>query len=348
MSSVSTVAPSPAPLAPGLLLCIALAGLSLALAQGAWLQDHGLGALTLAIALGMLVGNTAYPRFAPSLAPGVAFSKQRLLRLGVVLYGLRLTFQDVAQVGVVGVAIDALVLASTLGMAAWLGPRRFGLPREAALLIGAGSAICGAAAIMAAGPVLRARSEQVAVAVATVVVFGTLSMFAYPLLYPLVATHLAGLAAPLHFGVFTGSTVHEVAQVVVAGRALGGEAESAAVITKMVRVMMLAPVLLGLSLWRARGSDPGVRYLQVPWFAFAFLSLTALNSLWPLPAAWHAPAAWLDDSLLAMAMAALGLTTQAGELRRAGWRPLLLGATLLAWLVLGGAAINLGMRAVLG
>ncbi len=348
MSSVIVVAPPRFPLFPGLLLCATLAALSLVMARHPWLRSHGLGALTLSIALGMLAGNTVYPRFVPRLAPGVAFSRQRLLRLGVVLYGLRLTFQDVAQVGITGVVIDALVLASTLGIAAWWGPRRLGLPREAALLIGAGSAICGAAAVMAAAPVLRARSEQVAVAVATVVVFGTLSMVGYPLLYPLVAAHLPALASPLHFGVFTGSTVHEVAQVVVAGRAIDGQAESAAVIAKMVRVMMLAPVLLGLSLWRARGTGQGMRGLQVPWFAFAFLALTAAHSLWPLPAAWHAPATWLDDSLLAMAMAALGLSTHAGELRRAGLRPVLLGAALLGWLVLGGAAINLGVRALSG
>jgi len=325
-----------------------LAAASLGLAQAPWLRAHGLGPLTLAIALGMLLGNTVYPRVATPFAPGVALSRQRLLRLGVVLYGLRLTFQDVGHVGLAGVVIDALVLASTLGLAAWWGPRAFGLPREAALLIGAGSAICGAAAVMAAGPVLRARAEQVAVAVATVVVFGTLAMFAYPLLYRLGAPHLPALASPLHFGIFTGSTVHEVAQVVVAGRAIGGEAESAAVITKMVRVMMLAPVLLGLSLWRARGSGEGLRGVTVPWFAFAFLALTALHSLWPLSAAWQAAAVWLDDALLAMAMAALGLGTHAGELRRAGLRPLLLGALLFAWLLVGGAAINLGIRALLG
>lgn len=348
MSAVCLASPRRFPALPGLLLCAALAGAALLLAQSPWLRGHGLGALTLAIALGMLLGNTLYPRFAGALAPGVAISKQPLLRLGVVLYGLRLTFQDVAQVGVAGVAIDALVLASTLGVAAWIGPRRFGLSREASLLIGAGSAICGAAAVMAAGPVLRARAEQVAVAVATVVVFGTLSMLAYPLLYRLGAAQLPALVTPAHFGVYTGATVHEVAQVVVAGRAIGGDAESAAVISKMVRVMMLAPVLLALSLWRARGTGEGVRGLQVPWFAFAFLALTACHSLWPLPAAWQAPARWLDDSLLAMAMAALGLTTHAAALRRAGPRPLLLGAALLGWLVLGGAAINLGVRAVLG
>lgn len=332
----------------GLLLCLALAGLSLWLARLSWPQAHGLGALTLAIGAGMVLGNTAYPRLAPSLADGVGFSRQHLLRLGVVLYGLRLTFQDVGQVGAAGVLIDALMLASTFGLAAWLGPRLFGMERDAALLVGAGSAICGAAAVMAAGPVLRARAEQVAVAVATVVVFGTLAMFAYPLLYRVAAPWLGALADPLHFGVFTGSTMHEVAQVVVAGRAIGGEAETAAVIAKMVRVMMLAPALLLLSAWRARGGAGQAHRIEVPWFAFGFLLLTALNSLVVLPPAWRHPLLWVDDLLLATAMAALGLTTRLSAMRGAGLRPLLLAAMLMGWLVLGGALVNLGVQALAG
>lgn len=260
----------PSSILPGLLLCLTIAGLSLWLARWPWPQAHGLGALSLAIGLGMILGNSLFRPQAAWMEAGVTLSRQSLLRLGVMLYGLRLTFQDVGQVGAAGVLIDALVLTSTFGLAAWLGPRWFGLEREAALLIGAGSAICGAAAVMAAGPVLRARAEQIAMAVATVVAFGTLAMFTYPLLYRLGAAHLSILGTPLHFGVFTGSTMHEVAQVVVAGRAIGGEAETAAVITKLVRVMMLAPALLLLSVWQARRRSGDTLPINVPWFAFGF------------------------------------------------------------------------------
>ena len=347
-SSLSLPDPAPRPSRwPGLTLCAALAALALWLAGQPWLRAHGLGALTLAIVLGLLAGNAMGAHWTALAAPGVTFCKQPLLRLGVVLYGLRLTFQDVGQVGLAGVLIDALVLSSTFALASWAGPRWFGMDRDAAMLVGAGSAICGAAAVMATGPVLRARAEQVSVAVATVVMFGTVAMFGYPLLHRL-GLH-AGLALdPLHFGVFTGSTVHEVAQVVVAGQAIGEPAAAAAVITKMVRVMMLAPFLLGLSAWRAgRGTSiPGPRRIAVPWFALGFLLLTAFNSVIAWPPAWHAAALKLDDALLAMAMAALGLTTRFGMLRRAGPRPLLLAALLLAWLVLGGAAINLGVQAL--
>ena len=108
-------------LAPGLLISAGLAAAAMALGSIDWLQNHGLSALTLAIVLGMLIGNTIYPRFAAVSGPGVNYSKQTLLRLGVVLYGLRLTVQDVGQVGLAGVAIDALVVGSTFALACWVG-----------------------------------------------------------------------------------------------------------------------------------------------------------------------------------------------------------------------------------
>src|SRR5690606_6967725 len=154
------------------------------------------------------------PRLAPASAAGVGFARHWLLRAGIVLYGLRLTFQDIGRVGTAGVLIDVLVVATTFGLACGLGMRVFRMEREAAMLIGAGSAICGAAAVMAAEPVVRGLPAQVTVAVSTVVVFGTLAMFLYPVLYH------AGVAQgwltmdARSYGLFTGATVHEVAQVV--------------------------------------------------------------------------------------------------------------------------------------
>ncbi|WP_313255521.1 YeiH family protein [Stenotrophomonas acidaminiphila] len=334
---------------PGLLLTAAIAMLSLWLGTLPWLQAHGISALTLAILLGITLGNTAYGRLAPRAAAGVGFSKATLLRAGIVLYGLRLTVQDIGQVGVAGVLIDALVLCSTFALAWWLGTRVLGLERNTALLIGAGSSICGAAAVMAAEPVVKGRAEQVAIAVATVVVFGTLAMFLYPLLYQW-GLHAGWM--PLDetgYGVFTGSTVHEVAQVVAAGRAVSQPAADAAVIAKMVRVMMLAPFLVGLSALLARGRrdgrDPRSR-IAVPWFAFGFIAMVGFNSLQLLPAGLVAALVELDTALLAMAMAALGLTTHVSALRQAGPRPMLLAALLAAWLLGGGLLINLAVRAL--
>ncbi len=338
------------PRLPGLLLTATIAGLSLWLGAQPWLQTRGIGALTLAIVIGVALGNTVYGTLAPRAAAGVGFSKATLLRAGIVLYGLRLTLQDVGQVGAAGVVIDALVLCSTFALAWWLGHRVLGLERSTALLIGAGSSICGAAAVMAAEPVVKGRTEQVAVAVATVVVFGTLAMFLYPLLYQW-GVHAGWM--PLDeagFGVFTGSTVHEVAQVVATGRAIGPSAVDAAVIAKMVRVMMLAPFLVALSALLARGRRAGNgprSTVAVPWFAFGFIAMVGFNSLQFLPTRLVAALVDLDTALLAMAMAALGLTTHVSALRQAGTRPMLLALLLFAWLLGGGLLINLGVRALL-
>lgn len=246
-------------LLPGLLLTSAFALVAMHLGRLPWFQAHGLGALTIAIALGMLLGNTVYARFAAPTLPGVAFAKQRLLRLGIILFGLRLTFQDIGQVGLAGVLIDAVMLTSTFMLAWFAGTRLFGLERNTVVLIGAGSAICGAAAVMAAEPVVKARPEQVAVAIATVVVFGTLAMVLYPFLYQW--AQAAGWTAfsAQTYGVYAGATIHEVAQVVVAGAAAGPDAANTAVIAKMVRVMMLAPFLVALAwaLSRTGGRQSG-------------------------------------------------------------------------------------------
>ena len=329
------------PLLAGLSLTALLALAATALAELPWLQAHGLGALTLAIVAGIVLGNTLYPRWAVAASPGVGFAKQWLLRAGIVLYGLRLTVADIAGIGLAGVALDALMLCSTFALACWLGQRVFKLDRPTTLLIGAGSSICGAAAVLACEPVVKARAEQVTVAVATVVIFGTVAMFAYPLLW-----HWGSQAGWLGldqagFGLYSGATIHEVAQVVAAGRAVGPEAADTAVIAKMVRVMLLAPFLLGLSFWLARqqtagSSDRHSGKLTIPWFAFGFLAMVGFNSLDLLPASWVQALVAVDGLLLAMAMAALGLTTHVSALRQAGARPLLLALVLFAWLVGGG------------
>jgi uncharacterized integral membrane protein (TIGR00698 family) len=161
---------------PGVALVGALAAIAMTLARFSWFESTGISALTLAIVVGMLFGNTVY-RAALISDCGVAFSKQRLLRLGIILYGVRLTFQDIAHVGIAGVTIDSLVLSSTFILCWWIGTRWFGLDRRTVMLIGAGSSICGAAAVMATEPVVRGRPDQVTVAVSTVVVFGTLAIF---------------------------------------------------------------------------------------------------------------------------------------------------------------------------
>jgi uncharacterized integral membrane protein (TIGR00698 family) len=331
-------------LLPGLGLSALLALCAMQLGAIGWLQSHGISALTAAIVLGILVGNTLYAHVAEAAGLGVTFSKQTLLRAGVILYGLRLTLHDIGQVGIAGVLIDALVLTSTFAIAVTLGTRYFRLDREAVILIGAGSAICGAAAVMATEPVVRAKADHVAIAVSTVIVFGTVAMFLYPMMYAFMPHGLWNVSARA-FGVYTGSTIHEVAQVFAAGRSVSEGVANTAVITKMVRVMMLAPFLIGLSAWLGHRTEPraGVRRahsLSIPWFAVAFVGVVIFNSLALPPPRILSVANSVDTLLLAMAMAALGLTTHVSALRAAGPKPLLLGAALLFWLIIGGGAIN--------
>jgi len=338
-TEASTLARQPAWLAglgPGLALTALLAALSTAAAELPLLRNAGLSALTLAILLGMAVGNTVFQRLEPSCGNGVEFAKSRLLRLGIILYGFRITFQQVAAIGWSGLLIDLGIVAGTMLLAMAVGQRLLRLDRNACILIGAGSAICGAAAVVATDSVVRARPHQASVAVATVVVFGTLAMFLYPWLYPWLPL------SETAFGIYAGSTIHEVAQVLVAGNAVGPEAAAAAVVTQMLRVMLLAPfrLLLGSGLAeRANGAANGSR-LAVPCFAVLFMAAAGLHSTGLLPPQAVDAVIRLDNLLLAMAMAALGLGTQVGAIRQAGLKPILLAGTLFAFLTVGGYGIN--------
>jgi uncharacterized integral membrane protein (TIGR00698 family) len=336
---------------PGLALAAIVASASKLLAAAPWAQAHGFSPLTLAIVLGLLAGNTFYPAIAAKAGAGIGFSRQTILRTGVVLYGFRLSLQQVGSVGWAGVLIDAVVVLMTVVIAYQVGTRWLKMDRTSALLVGSGSAICGAAAVLATEPVVRGKSEQVSVAVAGVVIFGTLSMFLYPLLYALDGVRAYIPGGPHGFGVYIGSTIHEVAQVVAAGRQVGPEAAGPALIAKMTRVFMLAPFLVGLALWmrgRGEGHESSVSAKQalaaVPTFAFYFVGAVLLNSL-NAAMGWFSAAVTdglfnLAVFLLSMAMAALGMSTHFGTLRRAGGKALLLTGILFIWLVVGGAALN--------
>ncbi|MGF7224295.1 YeiH family protein [Pantoea agglomerans] len=351
MTELSIAKPHhPVPLwIPGLLLTAVIAGAASWLAQQPMIATLGLGSLTLAIMLGILVGNSIYSPLASRCDNGVLLAKQKLLRLGIILFGFRITLQQIADVGFSGILIDALTLTSTFLITCLLGMRLLKLDRDTVWLIGAGSSICGAAAVLATEPVVKAAPSKVAVAIATVVLFGTLAIFIYPLLWPLAHELFPDLSAA-QFGVFTGSTIHEVAQVVAAGHSISPEAENSAVIAKMLRVMMLAPFLLCLSAV-IRGKRQGSNARQAvtfPWFALLFIAVALFNSLQLLPAAVVTTLNQLAGLLLAMAMAALGLTTRFGALREAGVKPLLLGALVFVWLIAGGGAINLLVQHFMG
>lgn len=320
----------------------------------------GLSALTLAIIIGMVLGNTIYPRFAPKLTGGVSFAKGQLLRLAIMLYGFKLTLTQVASVGMPAIMIDAAVLSSTFILTYWLGTRWLKVDRQTTLLIGSGASICGAAAVIAAEPVIKAEAHKVTIAVATVVVFGTLAMLLYPVFY-----HLGWLQPWLsaqQYGIYTGSSVHEVAQVVVAGNAINTEVGNTAVVTKMIRVMMLAPFLLILSFLLTTKPSPRsnttnmtnnsvpvsgksalmrrLTEVKVPWFAFIFILIVVLHTVLDMSEPFIRIMVKADDMLLTMAMFALGLTTHLSAVKQAGIKPLLLGAIMFVWLIIGGGLIN--------
>lgn len=331
---------------PGLALSAVITGAALWAGGIPAISGAGFSALTLAILLGMVIGNTVYPKIWQSCDGGVLFAKQHLLRLGIILYGFRLTFSQIAEVGVSGIATDALTLTSTFLLACWLGQKVFGLDKQTSWLIGAGSSICGAAAVLATEPVVKAEASKVTVAVATVVIFGTLAIFLYPAMYPL----LAHWFTPETYGIYIGSTMHEVAQVVAAGHAINPDAENAAVISKMLRVMMLAPFLLILAARVKQLAPAGSGQkskITIPWFAVLFIVVAIFNSFHLLPKAVVDVLVTLDTVLLAMAMAALGLTTHVSALKKAGAKPMLMALMLFIWLIVGGGAINLAVHALM-
>lgn len=313
----------------------------------------GLSSLTLAILLGMVLGNTVYPNFSDQLSAGVGFAKGQILRLAIIFYGFKLTLTQVASVGMPAVMADALVLTSTFLITYWLGTKWLKVDKQTTLLIGSGASICGAAAVIAAEPVVKAEAHKVTIAVATVVVFGTIAMLLYPFLYQL--GWLQPWLNAQQYGIYTGSTIHEVAQVVVAGNAVSTEVGNTAVVTKMIRVMMLAPFLLILSFALTKGSSNNgekpsfinrVQQVKIPWFAFIFILVVVLHTWIPMTASFEHSMVMLDDMLLTMAMFALGLTTHMSAIKQAGVKPLILGAIMFTWLIVGGGLINIGIASL--
>ena len=317
----------------GIALSIAAATIAWRMAAMPWNGRLQLSALTLAIIAGMTVGNMLPAQRLCRVHAGLRFSQQKLLRAGIVLYGLRLTLNDVFRIGPRALALDTIVITSVLAAGYWLGTRVFRLDPDTALLVSSGSGICGAAAVLATDRVIDSESHKVSIAVATVVVFGTTAMFLYPVLYP----HTG--FSERQFGIYTGATVHEVAQVVAAGRAVSLAASDTAVITKMIRVLLLAPVLLLIGRLRRRESA-GKSGISFPWFVVGFGAVIAIQSIFKPPAPLRAALIELDTVLLASAMFALGVGTRWDQLTRAGARPLLLAASLFGGLIGGGLVLT--------
>ena len=293
--------------------------------------------MIIGIILGMLYANSLRNNLPETWTPGIVFCSKRILRIGIILYGFKLTFQDITAVGLPAIIIDAIVVIVTILLGVFVG-RLLKMDRSIALLTACGSAICGAAAVMGVDGAIRPKPYKTAVSVATVVIFGTLSMFLYPILY---RAGIFDMPAD-QMGIFAGSTIHEVAHVVGAGNAMGPEISDSAIIVKMIRVMMLVPVLLVIAFFVARDVEnredsSGVKTkIQVPWFAIMFLLVICFNSLDLLPASVVSFITTLDTFLLTMAMTALGAETSIEKFMKAGFKPFLLAAIIYCWLIGGG------------
>lgn len=323
-------------LTPGILT--AVLGATLALVAT---RLTGVSSMLVAIILGALLANVgALPDVT---GPGLAVVGKRVLRLGVALLGLQLVVGDILGLGAgmvaVIVAVVVVGISATMLIGRWLG---IGLTQR--LLIACGFSICGAAAVAAADGVIDADESEAASAVGLVVLFGTLMIPAVPL-----AGQVLGMPER-EIGLWAGGSIHEVAQVVAAGGAIGSAALTVAVLVKLGRVLLLAPVLAVVSLWMRRRTDvtsssQSARPPIVPLFVASFLALAVLRSTGVVPAIAVDLVHAAQTVTLTMAMFALGCGVRLAALRRGGVRPLALAS--LSTLVVAGTAL-VGVTLVAG
>lgn len=302
--------------------------------------------LIIGIILGMLYANTLRQHLPEEWVPGIKFCSKTILRLAIIFYGFRLTLTDVVAAGWAAVVIDLIIVTSVVFLGIGVG-KLLKLDRDTTILTASGSAICGAAAVLGTEPVLKADSSKTVVAVSTVVIFGTLSMFIYPWLYRIGVFDLPAD----QMGLYTGSTLHEVAHVAGAGATMSvaeGSVEIAniATITKMIRVILLAPflIILGACLpsGKAKG-EGGKKKITIPWFAIWFMVVIGINTLlhyWAGQAGFQEQYASIlkgvegvDNFGLTMAMTALGCDAGIDKFRQAGAKPFILALVLFFWLI---------------
>lgn len=320
----------------GFIFVLLLAIFSTILSEFSFFKDLGISAMIIGILIGMIYANSIKKYFPTYLQSGIIFCTKTILRIGIVLYGFRLTFQNLQDVGIYGILVAFLMLASTFLIGYIFGIKVLKLDREITILTSAGSAICGAAAVLASESVLKCEAYKSAIAVSSVVVFGTIAMFLYPFLYKLGFIDLS----VQNMGIYIGATLHEVAHVVGSSNVLGEDASSNAVIVKMIRVMMLAPFLILLSIWILKTSisknNSEKSKITIPWFAVFFIFVVGFNSFDLLASEIVVSINYLDNFALTMAMTALGMETSFSKFKNVGLKPIYLSLVLFAWLIFGG------------
>lgn len=322
----------------------------------------GISPLVVGIVIGIFYANTLHNKFPSEWESGIVFSGKKILRFAIVFYGFRITFQQIAEVGLQGFMVSLLVLSSTMIIGIWLGTKIFKMDRDTSILTASGASVCGAAAVLATEPVLKAEEHKTAIAVSMVVLFGTISMFLYPVLYSAIIEPATGFLhmSPTTFGMYVGGTIHEVAQVVAVPASVpgaGADMANTAVIVKMTRVIMIAPMLIVLGLVlgymaKKSGGEGGKLKLVIPWFAVYFVGMAGLNSLihdYTLTASPDVASFIketindiniVDTFLLTMAMTALGMGTRFAKFKGLGMAPVFTAGGMFIWLVVGGFIIT--------
>ena len=346
----------------GILLIALFSFAAFYIAEIPFVKSLSFSPLIVGIILGMLYANSLRNKLPETWVPGIKFCTKQILRAGIVLYGFRLTLTQVAAVGIPAVLIDTIIVAGTIFLGVWLG-KLLKMDADTSLMTATGSAICGAAAVLGAEPVVKCEGHKTAIAVSTVVIFGTISMFLYPIMY---RSGMLDALGDTGVAIYTGSTLHEVAHVAGAGNAMDPTDSlgiaGTATITKMIRVMMLAPVLviMGIALSDRKTKDASGNAqkskITIPWFAFGFIGIICVNSLLqyllgvdsvkeiPLNGAIE----YIDTFMLTMAMTALGTDTSIDKFKQAGAKPFVLAGLLYIWLVGGGYMITKYLVPMLG
>jgi uncharacterized integral membrane protein (TIGR00698 family) len=315
-------------LVPGVLFALAGAALGIALHE----LLAVLSALVVAVVIGMVAGNTGL--IVPGMRPGLAFAGRHLLRAGVVVVGFRLSAGDLGDLGWPGaIAVMVTVSVTFFGMQ-WLG-RKLGVPPGLSLLAATGFSICGASAIAAAEPLSDADRDEVAYALGLVALCGTLAIFVLPPLGNLLDL------SPILFGKWAGASVHDVGQVVATASLRGDEALAAAVVVKLTRVALLAPLLAVVAVGvrrRAGGDSTVARPPLLPLFIVLFLVAVAVRTTGVLSDGVLDHLRTLEALLLGAGLVALGCGVDLRRLRRLGGRPLVLG--MLSWVLMSAVALG--------
>jgi len=325
---------SPTAPLPGLAVAVVVAVAATPIGLAVPLLGAPVVGIVIGVALSRLVGRWSF------LRTGIAFSARNVLQVAVVMLGSQLSLRQVADVGISSMPVMLGTLVACL-LVAWVLGRRLGIDRDLRTLIGVGTAICGASAIAAVSPVLRARSSTIAYAVSTIFCFNIAAVLLFP---PL--GHALGLGQDA-FGLFAGTAVNDTSSVVAAATTYGQEAANHAVVVKLTRTLMIIPICLTLGVVTA---DPTTTSAErphllrrtvrlVPWFLVGFLLVAAANTAGAIPAAAQPLTRSASVFLITVAMAAIGLSTDFAALRRAGGRPLLLGAVL--WVVVTSTSLLL-------